>query len=99
MIENTTGIDAVLDGHAHQVIEGEWVKNKDGEDVLLTSTGTKLERLGALVVVGDGALSAVSIAAVDEGMIDADMVEFIAGIEGELAEVTETVVLPARSIS
>ena len=92
LIENTTGIDAVLDGHAHQVIEGEWVKNKDGEDVLLTSTGTKLERLGALCVGGDGALSAVSIAAVDEGMIDADMVEFIAGIEGELAEVTETVV-------
>ena len=92
LIENTTGIDAVLDGHAHQVIEGEWVKNKYGEDVLLTSTGTKLERLGALCVGGDGALSAVSIAAVDEGMIDADMVEFIAGIEGELAEVTETVV-------
>ena len=45
VIANTTGIDAVLDGHAHQVIEGEWVKNKDGEDVLLTSTGTKLERL------------------------------------------------------
>ena len=92
LIENTTGIDAVLDGHAHQVIEGEWVKNKDGEDVLLTSTGTKLERLGALCVGADGALSAVSIAAIDESMVDADTVEFIAGIEGELAEVTETVV-------
>ena len=92
LIENTTGIDAVLDGHAHQVIEGEWVKNKDGEDVLLTSTGTKLERLGALCVGADDALSAVSIAAIDESMVDADTVEFIAGIEGELAEVTETVV-------
>ena len=33
VIANTTGIDAVLDGHAHQVIESEQVKNKDGEDV------------------------------------------------------------------
>ena len=42
LIGNTRGIDAVLDGHSHTVIEKETVKNLDGEDVLLTSTGTKL---------------------------------------------------------
>ena len=33
VIENTSGIDVFLDGHSHSVIEGETVKNKDGENV------------------------------------------------------------------
>ena len=54
VIVNTTGIDAVLDAHSHSVIEGEWVKNAAGEEVLLTSTGTKHANLGALILAGDG---------------------------------------------
>ena len=92
VIANTSGIDAVLDGHAHQVIESEWVKNKDGEDVLLTSPGTKLERIGAVCIGEDGKLTAVSIDALADGVADADMAAFVAGIESELAEVVETVV-------
>ena len=41
LIANTVGINAVLDGHSHSVIEKMYVKNKSGDDVLLTSTGTK----------------------------------------------------------
>lgn len=48
VINNTTGIDAVLDGHSHSVIESELVKNKDGRDVVLTSTGAKLANIGCL---------------------------------------------------
>ena len=57
VIANTSGIDAVLDGHAHQVIESEWVKNKDGEDVLLAACGTKLQGIGYLRIAQDGTLS------------------------------------------
>ena len=59
---NTTGIDVILDGHAHDVIPGETVVNKDGEDVLLTSTGTKLENIGVLKlnVDKDGEVTASS---------------------------------------
>ena len=57
LIENTTGIDVVLDGHSHSVLEQEVVLNAAGEEVLLSSTGTKLERVGALVIAGDGSLS------------------------------------------
>ena len=59
---NTTGIDVILDGHAHSTIPGEVITNKDGEDVLLTSTGTKLENIGVLKLsVGEnGAVEATS---------------------------------------
>ena len=51
LIVNTNGIDVVLDGHSHSVWEGERVKNKDGEEVILSSTGTKLANLGSLTIV------------------------------------------------
>lgn len=53
LIVNTTGIDAVLDGHSHSVWEQEIVLNAAGEEVLLSSTGTKLANLGALSITAD----------------------------------------------
>lgn len=68
VIENTSGIDVFLDGHSHSVIEGETVKNKDGENVLLTSTGTKLSSVGELTIAEDGTFSSALIS----GGIEAD---------------------------
>ena len=48
VIVNTSGIDVVLDGHSHSTIAGDIVKNKEGKDVILTSTGTKLANIGWL---------------------------------------------------
>ena len=56
LIAHTTGIDAVLDGHSHSVIESDVVKNANGEDVLLTSTGTKFANVGCLTIGTDGKL-------------------------------------------
>lgn len=53
VIENTEGFDAVLDAHSHTVIEEKLVKNKNGEDVLLTSTGTKFAYIGKLTIKDD----------------------------------------------
>lgn len=57
LIAGTTGIDAVLDGHSHSVIPCDVVNNKEGEKVLLSSTGTGLTNIGQLVITADGNLT------------------------------------------
>lgn len=56
VIKNTNGIDAVIDGHSHEEYT-KYIKNKDGKDVLLTQTGTKLENIGKLTIKTDGTVS------------------------------------------
>ena len=50
IIENTDGLDVVLDAHSHSVIEEKILKDKSGDDVLLTSTGTGFEHIGKLTI-------------------------------------------------
>ena len=57
VLANTTGIDAMIDGHSHEEYSTT-VKNKNGEDVLLAQTGTKLQSLGKLVVSPDDSIRA-----------------------------------------
>lgn len=61
VIVNTSGIDVVLDGHSHSTIAGDIVKNKEGKDVILTSTGTKLANIGCLTISADGKVSSTLI--------------------------------------
>ena len=57
VIENTTGIDAFLDGHSHDT-EQVTMKNKDGEDVIRSACGTKLACVGYCRIAGDGKITA-----------------------------------------
>ena len=50
LIRNTDGFDVVLDAHSHTVIEGKTITDKGGNDVLLSSTGTKFEYIGKLTI-------------------------------------------------
>ncbi|MBR6089670.1 MAG: bifunctional metallophosphatase/5'-nucleotidase [Anaerolineaceae bacterium] len=54
VINNTHGIDAVLDAHAHHVIPSEMVVNDEGDTIPLASTGTKLVYIGVLTITEDG---------------------------------------------
>ena len=54
VIGATTGVDVVLDGHAHSEISCRVEKNKDGDEVLLSAVGTKLTNIGQLVITADG---------------------------------------------
>ncbi len=56
VIANTTGIDALLDGHSHDT-EQVVMKNKDGNDVVRSACGTKLAHIGALTISKDGKIS------------------------------------------
>ena len=57
VIENTTGIDAFLDGHSHDT-EQVTMKNKDGDTVIRSACGTKLACIGYCRITADGAVSA-----------------------------------------
>jgi len=53
LISSTTGIDVVLDGHSHTVVNA-FVANKSGEEVLVAQTGTGFENIGKLVISKEG---------------------------------------------
>lgn len=53
VIANTTGIDAFIDGHSHETIANSIYQNKDGEDVTLTSTGSKFDNFGIMEIQMD----------------------------------------------
>jgi len=53
VINNTTGIDAFIDGHSHTVMEKEIVKSKDNKDVILTQTGSYLENFGVMTLTNN----------------------------------------------
>jgi 2',3'-cyclic-nucleotide 2'-phosphodiesterase (5'-nucleotidase family) len=68
IIANTTGIDVFIDGHSHSTIKGKIYPNKDGKDVVLTSTGTRLASIGKLTRSSNGTITTDLIT----GYIDKD---------------------------
>ena len=57
VIANTNGIDALIDGHSHSTF-ATTQKNKDGKDIPVAQTGTKLENVGKLTIAADGTITA-----------------------------------------
>lgn len=84
LIQATDGIDVVLDAHAHHVIPGQKVENNSGEEVLLSSTGTKLVNIGKLVIRGDGTMTTELISGYSEK--DPECVAFIQDIKNQYEE-------------
>lgn len=56
VVANTTGIDVVLDGHSHDM-DQDVVQNKDGQKVIRSAVGTKLNNIGVLTIAADGTIS------------------------------------------
>ena len=54
VINNTTGIDAFIDGHSHTVVDNKIVKTKDNKDCVLTQTGCYLDGIGEMTINKDG---------------------------------------------
>ena len=90
LIAGTTDVDVVLDGHSHSVISCEYVNNKDGEKVLLSSTGTKLNYIGQLMITEDGLLTTTLISTYPDQ--DQTVAAYISDKEAEFDETLGTVV-------
>ena len=83
----TVGIDAVLDAHSHATYNTD-VKNKTGENVLVASTGTKLENMGRLEISVDGELSNTLISAEEYKEKDAEVQALIDSKNRDIDEKT-----------
>ncbi|ONI42406.1 hypothetical protein AN639_09930 [Candidatus Epulonipiscium fishelsonii] len=53
VIANTTGIDVLIDGHSHSIVENQLVANAQGQNVILTQTGSKFDNLGEIIISPD----------------------------------------------
>ena len=61
LIANTTGLDAVIDGHDHHVIEEQFINDKEGNPVLLTSSGSNFQYVGKLTIDTNGGISSALV--------------------------------------
>ncbi|MEE1175328.1 MAG: bifunctional UDP-sugar hydrolase/5'-nucleotidase [Paludibacteraceae bacterium] len=57
LIEQTHGIDVVLDGHAHHIIADTLIANNQNQMVHLSSTGSNFRNIGQLTIAPDNTLS------------------------------------------
>ncbi len=83
--KNTNDIDVILDGHSHSIIESDTIPNKDNEDVLISSVGTKFEKIGKLTISSDGDMTTELINTEDYENTDETVDEAIKSIEEQYA--------------
>jgi 2',3'-cyclic-nucleotide 2'-phosphodiesterase (5'-nucleotidase family) len=65
IIANVSGLSAFIDGYSHTAIDSQMVRDQDGNHVLLTSCGARLENIGKLVIQADGTIKNELISADD----------------------------------
>ena len=88
LIKNTDGLDVVLDAHSHSVIEGMEITDKEGNEVLLSSTGTKFENIGKLTI-SNGEIKTELIRTEEYQGTDPDVDAKLNEINGEYATLGE----------
>lgn len=91
VIKNTTGIDVLMDGHAHNIFVKS-VKNKSGKSIKMVATGTKLENIGKIVISEKGVITAEYVGADVAKDKDADVTKFIDSIKAKYEALVNTVV-------
>lgn len=87
LVAQTRGIDVVLDGHTHSVIECHDVDNLDGHPIHVTQTGTQFANVGKLVITTDGHVSTTLIPASDIPYENASITATVYSVETEMAAV------------
>ena len=89
VIANTTGLDAFIDGHSHTTMEKSVVKDKGGNDVILTQTGSYFDAVGEMTINPDGTIETKLITEYDKvnDGVKAMQENWIGQVEDELGEV------------
>lgn len=93
VVKNTYGIDVVLDGHSHSTIASMRVKNKKGQKVTISSTGTKFANVGQLVITKKGKITTKLINLGEENHFENEAVAgYIAQMKNEYGKRLEEVI-------
>ncbi len=93
IVKKTYGIDVVLDGHSHSTIASMKVKNKKGEQVTISSTGTKFANVGQLVITKKGKIKTRLIPLSEETHYEnAKLNRYISKIKAKYNALLETVI-------
>ncbi|MCR5350577.1 MAG: bifunctional metallophosphatase/5'-nucleotidase, partial [Acholeplasmatales bacterium] len=66
VIQHTSGFDAVIDAHSHDLLEKGIYKDKENKDVILTQTGCYLEGVGVMTISTDGKIDTKVINEIEE---------------------------------
>ncbi len=90
--KNTKGIDVMLDGHSHSIIEKDTIPNMDNNDVLISSVGTKFEKIGKLTISPNGDMTTELINTADYENTDASVDETVKIVQEEYAAEGEKVI-------
>ena len=85
LIKNTDGFDVVLDAHSHSVIEEKLIIDKGGNEVVLSSAGTKFEYIGKLVI-SDGEFDTQLIKTSEYQKTDTAVDTYLEQINSEYSE-------------
>ena len=89
LIANTTGLDALIDGHSHSTVEYKEVKDAEGNTVVLTQTGEYFNAIGKMTIAADGSIVTELVTEVNgsDASVAAIKNEWIADIDEQLGEV------------
>lgn len=69
LIAHTSGLDLVLDGHSHSIINSEVHKDLYNSDVILAQTGSKLKYIGQITIDPSNTTSPITATLLDESTI------------------------------
>ena len=92
LVNNTRGIDVVLDGHSHEIFEGVMVKNLDGKEIAVTQTGTQFANVGKLLITPDGRMTTHLIKSTDIPYENAAVTAAIDSVHQMVKAVTSEVI-------
>lgn len=89
VVKNTDKINAVLDGHSHSTIERMDVPNKNGQNVVLSSTGSYLKNIGIMVIKKDGTITTKLVSLKEYTKADPAVKKVVEDIKTEAKELLD----------
>jgi len=98
LVQHTNGIDVFIDGHSHETTPCLMQKNKDGVDVPITQSGSRLTNIGQVTIGKDGSIKTELIGPEKVQSKDENITQILEDIKmGKFVETVESGVFDGRN--